>query len=194
MKGILSLIITAALSASFSPGQEGEPLCYAYSDTGGAPFVIYTAPGSEQVLMTVPGKYDYDLILRSPQDGWWEVVGPVSVIGVPDEGDELDIELPGTGWIPAASAHFTTILRHSEELVFRGTPSDSAAPVCSMPPGEVWALHPLDISADGEWIQVQVAEDGPVGWLRRAFICISTFEMCEDGTPPFEDEEEPEDE
>ena len=186
--GIRILVLALLLSCG-TPRQDSTPLCYAYTELDGEEFVIYAAPGSNEVLMTLPGKYDYDLVLCSPQEGWWKLLSPVSIIGVPDDEDEeLDIMLPAEGWIPARSAHFATVLRRDEPLVLRESPSESAAAVASIPPGDVWALHPLDLRGD-DWVKVQQVDVGPVGWLPRAFICTSTFEVCYEEFPDEEDDE-----
>ena len=185
----IRILAFALLLSCCTPRQDGTPLCYAYTELDGEDIVIYAAPGSDEVLMTLPGKYDYDLILCSPQDGWWQLLSPVSIIGIPDDEDEeVDFMLPAEGWIPARSANLATVLRRYEPLVLRKSPSESAAAVASIPAGDIWALHPLDVQGD-DWVKVQQAEEGPVGWLPRAFICTSTFEVCYEEAFNDEDDE-----
>ena len=194
MKRLLILLSAALLFAGYAPRQDSSQLCYAHTDIeGGQDFVIYAAPQSDEILMTLPGKYDYDLILCSPQNGWWKLLSPVSIVGMPDDEDEeVDKMLPGEGWIPASSACFITVLRRSEPIIFRESPSESAAEVASVPPGDIWALHPLDLYGE-DWVKVQQADFGPVGWIPGKFICVSNFEVCtEEGY--YEDEDEDEDE
>lgn len=176
----LTLILTAALA--FCCGQKpANPSITAFSENDGKPLHLMTAPGSGDDIV-LPGNYDYEFILCDPTDGWWYVLGPAFVVGVPEEGDPDEYSLgPNGAWISAKDLYLNTVLCHQDKIILRDKPSSDAEPVFVIAPEDVWSVHPLDLRKD--WVKVQIAEDGEIGWILRELLCFSAFEVCEDSFP-----------
>lgn len=154
---------------------------YAYT-LNQAPFRVWTSPDeSAELLMTLPQAYDYEFPIDSPRDGWWRIQGGyIYVVGVPEEEDPIEYLIPEDkeGWVRTNDLFFTSVMRHTEDLVFRTAPSETADAAFVIPREEITILHPLDVK--GDWVKVQETDSDNIGWVTKEFLCLSSFEVCEE--------------
>lgn len=172
MKKILSVLVLCLFVAGCVSAQQRELTCFINDPDTEGPTNIRAKPGGKVVYQVDP--YDFDccnLTVVVQPGGWWRIKGPIWDF---ESGEE--VELPAReAWIHRSVLALATDNLDGQWSVLRTEPR-ADAPKAGTITEFTALLRPLDVSADGKWVQVRCESADLTGWIEMSRTRSDMFE------------------
>lgn len=130
---------------------------------------------SGKVVDKIPVNASAMLVVETPKNGWWRVVGDCyDAIG---EGDFEEFELKGstTGyWIHYSCLGVGTRNYGGQHLKLYSEPTTRSSVVYTIK--EETVVRPVEIK--GEWVKVKTSDGKGFGWIQVEWLCGNSVTNC----------------
>lgn len=172
MKKLLSVLVLCLSVAGCASVQQGELSCFILDPDTEGPTDIRAKPGGKVVYQVDP--YDFDCcnltVVIQPGE-WWRIQGPLW-----DYESGFEVEIPSReAWIHRSALALATDNLDGQWRVLRTEPR-ADAPKAGTITEFTALLRPMDLSADGKWVQVRHEPSNLTGWIEVSRTRTDMFE------------------
>ena len=172
MNRLLAVLVLCLSVAGCVSAQQQELSCFIMDPDAEGPTNIRAKPGGKVVYQVDP--YDFDccnLTVVVQPGGWWRIKGPLW-----DYESGMEVEIPAReAWIHRSVLALATDNFDGQWRVLRTEPR-ADAPKAGTVTEFTALLRPLDLSADGKWVQVCYEPTDLTGWIEVSRTRTDRFE------------------